>query len=407
MSADISAILDDLAAGRITSEEARRRIDDAQSASQADVSGEHVEADHDPREGDGGSAQPWARQGTQGGGHDDVTGTPAQEAHSHEQGAQSHEQGSGGAESQDQAAHGSRTARSAAGGPGTGQESAGQESTSRAGDGGRQPHGEDWRSRIPPEAREGLRSAWQVVSGVAESVAGAASGSAGRGPGPRRAAQTSSPTTPPRAGEEAESVSLHCTGKRVHVVADETVSGVHVDGGHTRRRVGRVAEVTIEGHLAPDLSNLLRLQVPKGIDDVKDLSLGREVMVRVNPGLCLDVEISGGSLHCEGVARVGSLRVTAGAAEIDGVHEVRDGLVQAATVSLGGPIDTGRSRLRVESGNLTVNLDPQANVSVRATARSGVVSWPESGEVDEYVVGNGSARMDISVVLGRAAIRHR
>jgi len=46
-----------------------------------------------------------------------------------------------------------------------------------------------------------------------------------------------------------------------------------------------------------------------------------------------------------------------------------------------------------------------SNVSVRGKAQTGMISWPEGGEVDEYVMGNGSARLDLTCLVGRIAVR--
>lgn len=345
MSADISAILDDLAAGRINAAEANRRIAAAQSESQSPDDQERAadRADEDSPE------EPPSASG------------PSEEPNQ---------------------PHGSPRP----GGVGW--------STAR------EVLGEGW-SRVPPEARQGLRSAWERVSDVAGSMGGGGDSA----PGPRRARPSSpdSPTTPPA---DLERVALRCTGRRVHVIGDATVSGVRVDGDHVRRRVGSTTEITCEGRLAPDLSGLLRLRVPRDLDGVKDLGLGREVVIRVHPDVPVDIEVSGGSLRVEGLGRLGTVRVTAAMADLSGVRQLENGLVQAGNATIGGTFEVGRSRVRVESGNLTVRLEEGANVAVRAATRTALISWPEAGQVDEYIVGNGAARLDLSVVVGRVAVRN-
>jgi hypothetical protein len=60
----------------------------------------------------------------------------------------------------------------------------------------------------------------------------------------------------------------------------------------------------------------------------------------------------------------------------------------------------------VESGSLAVTLTPGASVAIRGEAKLGKISWPDGGDkVDEYVVGNGSARLDIAVVMGMATVK--
>lgn len=259
---------------------------------------------------------------------------------------------------------------------------------------------ESW-SRVPPEAREGLRSAWKKVTGVAESVVDAAGGtSGGSRPGP--SAAESAPH-----GDVAK-VSVRCVGRRVTIIGDPATPGVQVQGKHNRRRVGEAVEISSEGRIAPDLSRLLRLRLPTDPEGFKDLGFGPELVIRMHPDMALRVDLAGGALRLSGVPDVESIRVTAGVADIADIHHIGEALFQAGGSTLAGPVDTGRSRIRVESGNLTIKLTDGANLTVRAEARPGLVSWPDGGSaVDEYVVGNGSARMDLSTVLGRIAVRTR
>ena len=256
---------------------------------------------------------------------------------------------------------------------------------------------------IPPEAKEGLRSAWRVVSGMAESVGETVASTVSSGP--RRASGGNDPERSVDVATDLDRVRVNCSGRRIRLVGDRSIAGLQIEGRHTRRRIGRVVEVAIDGHLAPDLGVLQRFRLPTDMDGVKDLGLGREVTVRVHPDLPVDIELSGGSLRASEVERFGRVRVTAGVTEIDGVHQIEDGLFQAGNGSITGCIDTGRSQIRVESGNLSIKLAGGSNVSVRGKAQTGVISWPDGGEVDEYVMGNGSARLDVTCLVGRIAVR--
>jgi hypothetical protein len=116
--------------------------------------------------------------------------------------------------------------------------------------------------------------------------------------------------------------------------------------------------------------------------------------------------VTAGSLNCSDVPYLGKVRVTAGGAELTGIAEVNDVLVQAGSATVRGTITTGRSRVRVESGQLTVELGDRSNVTVKADAQLGRITWTGAGaNLDELVVGNGSARLDVAVVMGWATIR--
>jgi hypothetical protein len=128
--------------------------------------------------------------------------------------------------------------------------------------------------------------------------------------------------------------------------------------------------------------------------------------VRVNPAIEVDIELTAGSLNVTGVPFLGRVRVTAGGMVASGVRRVTDALVQAGSGTVEGPINTGRSRLKIESGSLTVALAPRSSVTMRAQTQVGRVVWPdEAAAVDEFIVGNGTARLDLEVVMGTATVR--
>lgn len=200
---------------------------------------------------------------------------------------------------------------------------------------------------------------------------------------------------------------IRSTGHLVRVVGDPSVSGAEAQGPHTLRRNGELLEVTSEGDIGPNLRGFSVINPPRSAEDLRRLGFGPELLVRVNPNVEVDAEITGGGLTTVRVPRLGRIRVTAGTANLNDVVVVRDALVQAGGARVRGPIGEGRSRVRVESGGLTVGLYPDANVSVTAHAQLGVVNWPAGApkQLDEYVVGNGTARLDLNVVMGHVSVR--
>lgn len=201
-------------------------------------------------------------------------------------------------------------------------------------------------------------------------------------------------------------VAITSVGRRVRIEGDASVSTLVVEGQHVLRRNGTVMEVSSTGEFGPSFHGFSLIRPPRSLDDFRDIGLGKELLVRVNPRLVVDVEVTTGGLKTSGVPRLGRVRVTAGGCSIEGVDEIGDLLTQAGGVNVEGPISTGRSRLKVESGSLSVLLTQGANVTVRGEARLGRISWPDGNDnVDEVIIGNGSARLDISVVMGMATIK--
>ncbi len=204
-----------------------------------------------------------------------------------------------------------------------------------------------------------------------------------------------------------ERLSVRAVGRRVRIVGETSVATVSADGPHVLRRNGSVLEVSSDGEVGSSLDGFSILRAPRNLDDIRSLGLGKELFLRVNPNLIVDVEVTAGSLNTERVPHLGKVRVTAGGAKLLDVAEINDALIQAGQATIKGAIATGRSRVRAESGSLSLHLADESNVTVKGDAQLGKISWTggHSGPGDEVVMGNGSAKLDIEVVMGHAMIR--
>ena len=227
-----------------------------------------------------------------------------------------------------------------------------------------------------------------------------------RSPSPAGAARR--PRGPSRSTPTGWSkITVRAIGRRVRIVGETSVATLAADGPHVLRRNGSVLEVSSDGELGASLDGFSILKAPRNLDEFRSLGLGKELFLRVNPDIEVDVEVTGGSLNTERVPRLGKVRVTAGAAKLLDVEQVSDALIQAGQATIKGTITRGRSRVRAESGSLTVHLADASNVTVHGEAQLGKVSWSggHTGSGDEVVMGNGSARLDIEVVMGHAAVK--
>lgn len=203
-----------------------------------------------------------------------------------------------------------------------------------------------------------------------------------------------------------ERVTIRAVGRRVTVIGDSSVATASVTGEHVLRRQGDVMEISADGEVGPKLEGFSLINPPKSLDDLRGLTFARGLTVRVNPAIEVDVELTAGSLNVSGVPFLGRVRVTAGGAAVTGVRRVTDALVQAGSGTFEGPINTGRSRIKIESGSLTVTLAKRSSVTVRSQTQLGRVVWPDDGGApDEVVFGNGTARLDLEVVMGNATVK--
>ena len=205
-----------------------------------------------------------------------------------------------------------------------------------------------------------------------------------------------------------ERISVRAVGRRVRILGETSVATLSADGPHVLRRNGSVLEVSSDGELGASLDGFSILRsAPRSLDDFRSLGLGKELFLRVNPDVIVDVEVTAGSLNTEQVPHLGKVRVTAGAAKLLDVAEINDALIQAGQATIKGTIKTGRNRVRTESGTLSISLGDDSDVTVTGEAQLGRISWAggHSGAGDEVVMGTGSARLDIEVVMGHAQVR--
>lgn len=203
------------------------------------------------------------------------------------------------------------------------------------------------------------------------------------------------------------SITIHATGQRVRVIADETVPTALVRGPHTLRRHSDSLEIAGTGRPGPSIRGFSPIHPPRNADDLKQLGLGPALDVRVNPHIQVNAQLSGGSLTGQGVPHWGRVRVSAGSTRLHGVAQLNDGLFQAGSALVNGPICLGVNTLRVESGSLAVELTERADAALSAGSQLGLVRWPgtKGDHFDEYVVGRGLARVELSGVMSRIVVR--
>lgn len=206
-------------------------------------------------------------------------------------------------------------------------------------------------------------------------------------------------------------VEVRATGRRVSIIGDPSVANLHVEGPHSTTRDGRIVEIVADGELPGKdalalLGPALGLRSLDALDTLKRLGMGRELVVRVNPDLAVDIEVTGGSLVVTGMPTLAHVRVTGGTATLTGVEGIGRALFQAGQVTLTGSFN-GSTRIRSESGQLTLTLDEEADVEAQGRSQLARISWPDGISVDAYRVGKGLGRLQLDLVMGQATInRH-
>ncbi len=202
-------------------------------------------------------------------------------------------------------------------------------------------------------------------------------------------------------------VTIRAVGRRVRLIGEPAINGVAVDGPHVIKRDGDTLAINSEGDMGVSIDGFTMLRT-RSVGDLKSHVNGfaKELSIRVNPMLEVEIEVTGGSVAAERLPGLTRVRVTAGTAKVTDVDGPIDLLVQAGSATLDAQITKGRSRVRVESGTATVNLRRGSDVRVHTESQLGRVTWTGavSGQSKDVEIGRGRAALDVEVLVGQAQI---
>jgi len=201
-------------------------------------------------------------------------------------------------------------------------------------------------------------------------------------------------------------VLIRATGRKVRILPDPVVSTAAAEDVHQVKRSGSTLEIVGDKEFSGVIDALSWVKSVRGMDDVKALGIGKDLTVRVNPALEVDIDLKGCQLSVEGLPRIGKVRLTAGGATITGARTLADLLLQMGQVTVSGRFTEGWSRIRCESGQVVVEVARDSDVLIRADAQVGRVSWEGCEAPDgELKVGAGTAHLDLGVVFGHGVVR--
>ena len=244
--------------------------------------------------------------------------------------------------------------------------------------------------------------------------AGSAGDAVGQGSGVQESVVDDAPADEP--DEEAQHsnvpvpagvqrVTIRAIGRRVRLIGEPAINGVAVDGPHVIKRDGDTLAISSEGDMGVSIDGFSMLRNPTDLKSHVN-GLARELSIRVNPALQVEIEVTGGSVVAERLPGLTRVRVTAGTAKVSDVDGPIDLLVQAGSAHLDAQITKGRSRVRVESGAASVTLRRGSDVRVHTESQLGRVSWAGAvnGQSKDVEIGRGRAALDVEVLVGTAQI---
>ncbi|MGH9130436.1 MAG: hypothetical protein ACRDWV_01920, partial [Acidimicrobiales bacterium] len=132
------------------------------------------------------------------------------------------------------------------------------------------------------------------------------------------------------------------------------------------------------------------------------------LVIRVNPSLAVDVDVSAGSLEVNGVKAPVGVDLAFASATLDGLSGPIDVRAQAATLRVRGALTEGSSSIRGDAAALLISLAPSSDVVVRSRCDLGRLRVTRGSEVlpagEPLVVGAGRATLDIEVSMGSVEV---
>jgi hypothetical protein len=220
-----------------------------------------------------------------------------------------------------------------------------------------------------------------------------------------QSAETEHSAMPVPAG--VQRVVIRAIGRRVRLIGEPAINGVAVDGPHVIKRDGDTLAINSEGDMGVSIDGFSMLR-NRSVGDLKSHVNGfaKELSIRVNPSLQVEIEVTGGSVVAERLPGLNRVRVTAGTAKVSDVDGPIDLLVQAGSATLDAQLTKGRSRVRVESGAANVTLRRGSDVRVHTEAQLGRVTWTGAvnGQSKDVEIGRGRGALDVEVLVGTAQI---
>jgi len=126
----------------------------------------------------------------------------------------------------------------------------------------------------------------------------------------------------------------------------------------------------------------------------------RPLVVRMNPELDLDVEVSAGSVRVLGVHGEISARCSAGNLRIEGFQSPLDLTVAAGSISASGVLDSGSSHIQCDAGRVSVRLEEGSSVRVTSQANLGKVVVTGDSESSRGARLTGSTQNTVTVGSG-------
>jgi hypothetical protein len=199
--------------------------------------------------------------------------------------------------------------------------------------------------------------------------------------------------------------------RSLEIVADPEVAQVHVSGEHSVRLEDDVMIVTTPGPLDEDTDNPLFSfsALPRTLNWIRTWR-DRQVRIRVNPAVAIELELTGVELQLSGVAGGVAGRINASAVKLTNVTGRID-LQTFSSSCKGSVVISEDSHLTCESSSVRLTLATGSSARVEAIGRMGRLSLPDDagpalreGETRRFTVGSGRNLLSVDSVMSSVTL---
>jgi hypothetical protein len=241
----------------------------------------------------------------------------------------------------------------------------------------------------------------QVAAGAISAEEGAARLEALETPEPSAA------EAPPAAAAPVSGIHRVLVNSRfgnTEIVGDPAVASAVADGPHKARQEG---DTLVIDHSPVNEDTSFEFSRPHSRVVVNGFDFGRRLTVRVNPALPLAANVQAGNLRILGVDGPITAEVQAGNCKVGEFRGPITLSVMAGNVDAFGRIDSGKSFIRCEMGQVKVGLARTSSVRIKTRTTMGKVAIEGDGvrkDSHEVMLGSGAGSLDLECTMGNIKV---
>ncbi|HKV88994.1 MAG TPA: hypothetical protein VJT78_13445 [Candidatus Dormibacteraeota bacterium] len=194
------------------------------------------------------------------------------------------------------------------------------------------------------------------------------------------------------------------------IIGDPSVAYAVPDGAHSVRQEGdtMVIEQSSPDHDSFSVERGGARGAGAGMRGL-DWIGWRQLTVRMNPDIPLEVQIQAGSVRVDGVHGPISGDIQAGNCRVTGFRGPLNLSLQAGNVNASGRLDGGSSKVQCEMGSIRIGLDSRSSVKITARTSLGKIAVEGEGGVlgtggKDVTIGSGAGTLDLECSMGSVRV---